>query len=123
MASITINNKTIECQKYQFAKYEIDLNSGRNLDGVMDRNVLAHHPRKLFVTFPPKDENAMAELLNLIDNPELNVTAYNPWTKTNVTMDMMHGDLIPEIYWDGVDPATDEKEVLYNAFSIELVEY
>lgn len=123
MASITINGHTYECSSYQFGKYELDLDSGRNLNGVMERNVLAHHPRKIFAKFPSMDENTMASLLSDFDNSTLSVTAYNPFTKSNVTMSMMHNDLIPEIYWDGINPTTQQKEVLYNEFSIELVEY
>ena len=123
MATVRINNTDVECASYKFGKMEIDVESGRNLDGVMERTVLAHHPRKLFLTFPPMGENAMYNLLDLLDNSTLSVTAYNPFTKTTVTMDMMHGDLIPEIYWDGINPATNTKEILYKEFSVELVEY
>ena len=123
MATFKINNTDVNCASYRFAKMEIDLDSGRNLNGVMERTVLAHHPRKLFLKFPPMNETQMYNLLTLLDNSTLTVTAYNPFTKTTVTMDMMHGDLIPEIYWDGINPATNTKEILYKEFSVELVEY
>ena len=123
MAILIINNTEIECASYRFAKMEIDLDSGRNLNGVMERTVLAHHPRKLFLKFPPMNENAMYNLLNILDNSTLYVTAYNPFTKTTETMTMMHGDLDPEIYWYGTNPRDNSKEVLYKEFSVELVEY
>lgn len=123
MATLTINSTSVDCASYRFAKMEIDLDSGRNLNGVMERTVLAHHPRKLYITFPPMDETAMYNLLALLDNSTLSVTAYNPFTKTTETMSMMHGDLDPEIYWDGTNPATNTKEILYKEFPVELVEY
>jgi len=123
MATLKINNTDVNCASYRFAKMEIDLDSGRNLNGVMERTVLAHHPRKLFIKFPPMNENAMYNLLILLDNSTLSVTAYNPFTKTTETMSMMHGDLDPEIYWDGVNPQNNTKEVLYKELSVELVEY
>ena len=123
MATVTINNTEVSCASYRFAKMEIDLDSGRNLNGVMERNVLAHHPRKLFITFPPMNENARYNLLTLLDNSTLSVTAYNPFTKTTETMSMMHGDLDSEIYWDGTNPATNTKEILYKECTVELVEY
>ena len=91
MATLTINSIEVPCSKYKFSKMEIDLDSGRNLNGVMERNILAHHPRKLHITFPPMNENSMHALLSLLDNPTLTVTAYNPFTKSTETMYMMHG--------------------------------
>ena len=123
MASITINNTSIDCSSYKFGKMEIDLDSGRNLNGVMERTVLAHHPRKLTLTFPPMNEASMYSLLGLLDSSTLTVTAYNPFTKTTEQMTMYHGDLTPEIYWDGINPANNTKEILYKDFSVELVEY
>lgn len=123
MATFKIGNTSVDCASYRFGKYELDLDSGRNLNGVMERTVLAHHPRKLFVKFPPMDETAMYNLLTLLDNTTLSVTAYNPFTKTTETMSMMHGDLVPEIYWDGINPATNTKEILYKELNVELVEY
>lgn len=123
MATLKIGNTDLSCMSYRFAKMEIDLDSGRNLNGVMERNILAHHPRKLFITFPAMNETAMYNLLALLDNPTLSVTAYNPFTKTTEPMTMMHGDLSPEIYWDGINPATNTKEILYKQFTVELVEY
>ena len=123
MATLRINNTDVACSSYKFGKMEIDLESGRNLNGVMERNVLAHHPRKLYITFPPMGENAMYNLLDLLDNPTLSVTAYNPFSKNYITMSMMHGDLEPELYWDGINPKTNQQEILFKEFSVELVEY
>lgn len=123
MATLTINGKQLECMTYQFAKMELDLDSGRNLNGVMERNVLAHHPRKLTVTFAPMNQAEMKSLLNTIDNPTLTVVAFDPFAGSNTTMTMYHGDLIPEIYWNGINPTTNKQEILYKEFKVELVEY
>lgn len=123
MEILTINNKQLECSSYVFAKMELDLDSGRNLNGIMERNVLAHHPRKITVKFPPMNSAQMVELLNVLDNSTLTVTAFNPFTASTETMSMMHGDLIPEVYWNGINPTTNTQEVLYKEFQVELVEY
>lgn len=123
MATITINGKELECSSYTFAKMEIDLDSGRNLNGVMERNVLAHHPRKITIKFPPMNSTEMVSLLAALDNSTLTVKAFNPFTGTQETMTMYHGDLIPEIYWNGTNPTTKEQEILYKEFQVELVEY
>lgn len=121
MAILRINNTDVECASYRFGKMELDLDSGRNLNGVMERTVLAHHPRKLFITFPPMYEDEMYTLLNLLDNSTISVTAYNPFTKTMATMNMMHGDIIPEVYWAEI--TNNSQEVFYKELSVELVEY
>lgn len=123
MATITINGREIECMSYVFAKMELDLDSGRNLNGIMERNVLAHHPRKITVKFPPMGSSEMVSLLAALDNSTLTVNAFNPFTGIQETMTMYHGDLIPEIYWNGVNPATNQQEILYKEFQVELVEY
>lgn len=123
MAIIAINGKQLECSSYTFAKMELDLDSGRNLNGIMERNVLAHHPRKLTIKFPPMNSTEMINLLAVLDNSSLTVNAFNPFTGAYENMTMYHGDLIPEIYWNGTNPTTNTQEILYKEFQVELVEY
>lgn len=123
MAIIAINGKQLECSSYTFAKMELDLDSGRNLNGIMERNVLAHHPRKLTIKFPPMNSTEMVSLLAVLDKSTLTVNAFNPFTGSYENMTMYHGDLIPEIYWNGTNPATNTQEILYKEFQVELVEY
>ena len=123
MAIIAINGKQLECSSYTFAKMELDLDSGRNLNGVMERNVLAHHPRKITVKFPPMNSTDMINLLAVLDKSTLTVNAFNPFTGAYENMTMYHGDLIPEIYWNGTNPTTKTQEILYKEFQVELVEY
>ena len=50
---INVNGTDVAVQSYDFSKKEQDLDSGRNLDGVMERNILAHHPRTIDIVLPP----------------------------------------------------------------------
>ena len=113
----TILNDPAPAPPYAFSKKEMDLDSGRNLNGVMQRNILPHHVHTLSLKFPPMDENQMSRLLNLLDNPYMQVTAYDPFTKSLETYTMMHGDLNPSIDLFVTD------RIMYNEFSVELVEY
>lgn len=109
---------------YNFHKMELDLDSGRNLNGKMDRNILSHHPRKIIATFPAQDGVQMQKLLNLLDHSTLYVKAHDPFINAMQTepMVMMHGDLKTKLYWKVVD-LEDNVETMYEACQVELVEY
>lgn len=109
---------------YNFDKMELDLDSGRNLNGKMDRNILSHHPRKIIATFPAQDGVQMQKLLNLLDHSTLYVKAHDPFINAMQTqpMEMMHGDLKTKLYWKVVD-LEDNVETMYEACQVELVEY
>lgn len=121
MSLIQINGVELDnpapAPPYNFSKKELDLDSGRNLNGVMQRNILAHHPHTLTLKFPPMDAEQMSTLLNRLDNPYLNVTAFDPFLNNMATYTMMHGDLNPSINIYVTD------RILYNEFTVELVEY
>lgn len=108
---------------YNFSKKEQDLDSGVNLTGYMERNVLEHHRRTLDLTFNSMNGIQMTTLLNLIDNPVLSVTAFDPWFNELRTYEMMHGDLNPTIDRFDYNPDTGIIEAIYNPFTIQLVEY
>lgn len=113
---INIDGQDIEVMSYDFDKKEIDLDSGRNLDGKMERNVLEHHPRTLDIVLPPLNRADMHRYLKIFDKPELNVSAYDVFEDAVVNIVMMHGDLKTSLYWN-------PDEMLYNAMKIQLVEY
>jgi hypothetical protein len=113
---INVNGIDVAVQSYDFSKKEQDLDSGRNLDGVMDRNILAHHPRTIDIVLPPLNRDDMHRYLNIFDNPYLTVRAFDIFTNDIQTLTMMHGDLSPSIYWN-------PDEMLYKAMKIQLVEY
>ena len=115
----------LETADYEFDKMELDLDSGRNLNGKMERNILAHHPRKLIVSFPPMDGYEMQEILTLLDHSTLYVKAFDPFINAMQTtpMEMMHGDLKPKLYWKVENINGTEIEVQYQKLQVELVEY
>ena len=113
---INVDGQNIEVMNYDFSKKEQDLDSGRNLQGVMERNVLEHHPRTIDIVLPPLSREDMHRYLNVFDKPVLNVSAFDIFTNSIQTLVMMHGDLNPSLYWNPDD-------MLYNAMKIQLVEY
>lgn len=121
---LNIGGTELAVASYEFNKMELDIDSGRNLNGVLERNILSHHPRKIMVTFPPMSQSDMENLLSILDNSTLTVSAYNPFTgaiESNIKM--YHGDLKPKIYWKVENLAGDAVEVLYYELQVELVEY
>ena len=113
---INVDGTNIAVMNYEFNKKEIDLDSGRNLAGVMERNVLAHHPRTIDIILPPLTREEMHRYLNIFDKSILTVQAFDIFTNSIQTLVMMHGDLNPSLYWN-------PDEMLYNAMKIQLVEY
>lgn len=116
---------SIETTDYELDKMELDLDSGRNLNGVMERNILSHHPRKIIATLPPKNGADMKSLLTLLDHSTLYVKAFDPFLNAMQTspMKMYHGDLKPQLYWKVENINGTAIEVLYQKLKIELVEY
>lgn len=113
---INVDGQNVEVMSYDFSKKEQDLDSGRNLEGIMDRNVLAHHPRTIDIVLPPLTREEMHIYLNIFDKPQLTVQAFDIFTNSTQILIMMHGDLSPSLYWN-------PDEMLYNAMKIQLVEY
>jgi hypothetical protein len=113
---LNVQNTDIEVKKYAFSKKELDLDSGRNLNGVMERTILAHHPRTIDIILPPCDRTQMHNYMVLFDRPEITVKGFDIFTNQIETIICMHGDLSPEIYWN-------PDEMLYNEMPIQLVEY
>lgn len=113
---LNVDGTDVEVQSYDFSKKEIDLDSGRNLAGIMERNVLEHHPRTLDIVLPPCDRDAMHNYMVLFNKPILTIRAFDIFTNQIETIQMMHGDLNPSLYWN-------PDEMLYNAMKIQLVEY
>lgn len=118
MAILNINGTDYEVQGFVVSYKELDLDSGRNLRGVMERNVLSHHVRTLDATFPPMNATKMSSLINNIDRATSTIRFYNIKTKAMSTMSCMHGDITPELKWYKTD--TDS---LYNPLKVQFVEY
>lgn len=113
---INVQNTDIEVKSYLFSKKELDLDSGRNLNGYMERTVLGHHPRTIDIILPPCDRTQMHNYMVLFDRREITVRAFDIFTNQVETLICMHGDLSPDIYWN-------PDEMLYKDMKIQLVEY
>lgn len=113
---ININGVDLAVKSYDFSKKEIDLDSGRNLEGKMERNVLAHHPRTIDIVLPPLTREDMHRYLNILDHSTLTVRAFDIFKNDISTIEMMHGDLNTSLYWN-------PDEMLYKDMKVQLVEY
>lgn len=113
---LNVDDVDVPVMDYDFSSKEQDLNSGRNLTGVMERNVLEHHPRTIDVVLPPCDRATMHYYLTIFNKPELTVRGFDIFTNQIETIICMHGDLSPSLYWN-------PDEMLYKAMKIQLVEY
>lgn len=116
----------VPCTPYGVGKYEQDLDSGRDMDGIMVRNVLDHHPHKIFLNMPyGMNIKQMKRFLNLVDQSTLYIKTFNPWLgELQITqMEMMHGDLVPEVDYWYFDYDKQQVDCKYNAISVEIVEY
>lgn len=110
---------------YAFSKKEQDLDSGVNLEGYMERNVLEHHRRTLTLKFPSMNGTQMMKLLNILDKPTLHVKAFDPWINglQEKEMEIMHGDLSPTLYGFDWDYENECVQAVYEEFTVQLVEY
>ena len=75
---------------YDFSKKELDLDSGRNLKGKMERNVLSHHPRTIDIVLPPCDRDTMHNYMVIFDKPKLTVKGFDIFTNQIETIICMH---------------------------------
>lgn len=108
---------------FKFSKKELDYDSGRNILGVMERNVLDHHARTLDLTFTNVNALQMATLLNILDHPTLTVECFDPYTGGMTSATMYHGDLNPEVDRVTWDYNRNVPIVIYKDFTVQLVEY
>lgn len=110
---------------YAFSKKELDLDSGRGLDGIMQRNVLPHHPRTLDLTFSGLNGRQMSRLLNIVDKSSMQVRAFDPWSNAvqTISMKLYHGDLNPKITMFDWDYELNQVTPIYEPITIQLVEY
>lgn len=113
---LNVDGANVEVQSYDFGYREQDLDSGVNLAGYMERNVLEHHRRTIDIVLPPCDRTQMHQYMTIFNKSTLTVNAFDINTNQIETIICMHGDLLPSIYWN-------PDEMLYNAMKIQLVEY
>lgn len=121
MAILNIDGTDVEVMDYQWLIADQDLDSGRNLAGYMERNVLDHSANVLTIVFPPQYASQRRALLRLLHKKQLSCTFLSPLSNTMETHIMYHNDLESALYWNPNDSIGNE--VLYNAFQVKLIEY
>lgn len=121
MKTLSIDGTDVEVKDYQWELDDQDLNSGRNLAGYMERNLLAHSVNKLTLIFPPQNAEDRAKTLQMLHKEHLSVNFLSPYSNSYETHNMMHGNLPSSLYWNVQDDLG--TEILYQEFQVELVEY
>ena len=121
MAVLNIDGEDIEVMDYKWKLADQDLDSGRNLAGYMERNLLDHSVNTLTIVIPPQDGAARSHTLQLLHKEYITAHFLSPYTNTMETHVMMHGDLESDLYWSVSDEVG--TETLYNSMTVQLVEY
>ena len=122
MKLLVIDGTEVEVMDYQWMLADQDLDSGRNLAGYMERNLLDHSVNKLTIVFPPQNGEDRSAILKLLHKEELVCKFLSPYSNAEEQHIMMHGDLKSALYWN-IENVDGMPEVLYNSFQVELVEY
>lgn len=123
MKVLNIDGTDVEVMDYLWSLADIDLDSGRNLSGYMERDLLDHSVNTLTIVFPPQNQTLRQQTLQLLHKEHLNCKFLSPYTNSLETHDMMHGDLESKLYWNIKDVRTNEDIIEYEAFQVKLVEY
>lgn len=121
MAILNIDGTDVEVMGYLWMIADQDVDSGRNLAGYMERNVLDHSANVLTITFPPQDAIQRNRLLQLLHKNQLTCTFLSPLSNQMETHIMYHNDLESDLYWNVSDIIGNE--ILYNSFQVKLIEY
>lgn len=122
MQLLNIDGTDVEVMSYLWTLNDQDLDSGRNLAGYMERDLLEHSINTLTVTFPPQNQTERQQILTLLHKENLVCRFLSPITNTIETHTLMHGNLESEVYWNVIDSDNND-EILYKAFQVKLVEY
>ena len=122
MQILNIDGTDVEVMSYLWTLNDLDVDSGRNLAGYMERNLLEHSVNTLTIIFPPQNQFERQKTLVMLHKEELICKFLSPYSNSIETHKMMHGDLESKLYWnvkkqDGID------EILYEQFQVKLVEY
>ena len=102
------------------ARYTLDKDSYRNALGDLIRNPLENKKMKFMLEFVPMDKTEMQTLLTMLDSEQFVVTYEDIITGVVKSGNFYHGDIEVKPYWIKNEANTD---VLYDAFSINLIEY
>ena len=116
----TINGSNAPMPKsLRYAKYTVDKDSYRSASGLLIRNVLTDKI-KFFLEFPPMNKTEIQALLNQFNSNAFVVTYEDMITGVVKSGTFYHGDIEIKPIWIKSEDNTD---VLYDVFSINLIEY
>ena len=117
MVTLNVDGQDVPVMSFKEGLRDQDLDSGVNLAGYMERNILAHSRRTIDIVLPPCTKEQLHEYMKLFHKTHLAVKVWCIFEGKETTIDMMHGDLIGDMYWQL------EYGSLYKATTIQLVEY
>lgn len=103
-----------------------DLNSTRNANGVLQRNVLAHRPSTISLSTKPMNNVELAKMMELItrnfvaeNERKIELTYYCPDINGYKTGNFYMPDITFPINLVDIENNT----ILYNSFTLEFIEY
>lgn len=103
-----------------------DLNSTRNANGILQRNVLAHRPSTISLSTKPMDNTELEKMMELItrnfvaeNERKVKLTYYCPDINSYKTGYFY----IPDITFPINLVDVENKTILYNSFTLEFIEY
>ena len=116
----TINGQTPPMPKsLEIVEYTLDKDSYRSASGLLIRNPIVDKV-KFFLEFPPMDKTEIQALLSMLNSQYFTVTYENIITSAVVSGTFYKGDRKVKPIWIKNEANT---EVLYDVFSINLIEY
>ncbi len=102
-----------------FTRYTLDSNSYRTASGDLLRNPIAKK-MKFELEFPPMKKSALQAILAMLDSEEFIVEYEDMITGVVKSGKFYHGDMSVKPIWIKDESNTN---VLYDVFSINLIEY
>lgn len=116
----TVNGSAIPVPKeLRVAEYTVDKDSYRSASGLLIRNPITKK-LKFFLTFAPMDKADIQALLTIFNSYQFVVEYEDIYDSTVKSSNFYHGDIEIKPRWIKSEDNTD---VLYDEFSINLIEY
>lgn len=116
----TVNGQAIPVPKsIKVTRYDLDSDSYRSASGLLIRNKITEK-MKFELEFAPMQKADLQDLLEILDSDKFEVTYEDIITGVTKTGQFYHGDLSIQPYWIKNDENTN---VIYDSFSINLIEY
>lgn len=106
-------------QSLKVVHYTLDKESYTSANGTLIRNPVAKK-MKFFLTFPPMYKSDLEDLLDMLKKDKFTVTYMDFFDGSTKSGSFYRGDLEKDVYQI---LSEDNTEVLYKAFSVNLIEY